>query len=499
MRAIVAGDAGAIEEEMGDLLFALVNLSRHLKVDAEGALRRASDKFTRRFEHVEKRVQENHGGWAGARAGDASRAPAARGARPLLGRGQARRGEGRGLAAMPGQRLPAPTPPLARTPEEWAEAVGPVGGRPFHGRQSSAGCTRGACSTPTRMTDLPKDLRGQLGSLAMDRAIEITDERRSADTTRKLLVRFGDGATVETVLIPGVSGGKSDLPSPALASDVDADAAAAVDDDEDEDESGTPRPTSPCASPSASRRRSDARWAASSARAASRGSSATSAPTRSWARCSSAARGSIPNERLRNVVYMGMGEPLHNYEATARSLRLLTHREGIALSARRVTVSTSGLVPEIARLGADFGGNIGLAISLHAADDETRGRLMPINKKYPLAVLMDALRAYPLPRRRRITIEYTLVAGRNDAIGEAKKLARLLRGLPVKVNLIPMNPIAASPLEPPKTAGVLEFQQVLCDAGYACFIRKRRGDDVSAACGQLALLGAKPKVRVNRL
>ena len=122
-----------------------------------------------------------------------------------------------------------------------------------------------------------------------------------------------------------------------------------------------------------------------------------------------------PNERLRNVVYMGMGEPLHNYEATARSLRLLTHREGIALSARRVTVSTSGLVPEIARLGADFGGNIGLAISLHAADDETRTRLMPINKKYPLPVLMDALRAYPLPRRRRITIEYTLVAGRNDA------------------------------------------------------------------------------------
>ncbi|HEX4447651.1 MAG TPA: 23S rRNA (adenine(2503)-C(2))-methyltransferase RlmN, partial [Polyangiaceae bacterium] len=206
-----------------------------------------------------------------------------------------------------------------------------------------------------------------------------------------------------------------------------------------------------------------------------------------------------PGERLRNVVFMGMGEPLHNYESTARSLRLLTHREGIALSARRVTVSTSGLVPEIARLGQDFAGNIGLAISLHAADDETRSRLMPINKKYPLAVLMEGLRAYPLPRRRRITIEYTLVAGRNDAPSEAKKVARLLRGLPVKVNLIPMNPIAASSLEPPAIGRVLEFQQVLCDAGYACFVRKRRGDDVSAACGQLALLGAKPKVRVDRM
>jgi 23S rRNA (adenine2503-C2)-methyltransferase len=203
-------------------------------------------------------------------------------------------------------------------------------------------------------------------------------------------------------------------------------------------------------------------------------------------------------ERLRNVVFMGMGEPLHNYDATLRALRLLTHPEGIGLSTRKVTVSTSGLVPEIARLGADFGGQIGLAISLHAADDETRTRLMPINKKYPLAELMSALRAYPLPRRRRITIEYTLVAGKNDAPSEAKKLVKLLRGLPVKVNIIPMNPIEASTLGPPDMGSVLAFQKIVCDAGYSCFIRRRRGDDVSAACGQLALLGAKPKVRVDR-
>jgi 23S rRNA (adenine2503-C2)-methyltransferase len=204
------------------------------------------------------------------------------------------------------------------------------------------------------------------------------------------------------------------------------------------------------------------------------------------------------DEELRNVVYMGMGEPLHNYAETARSLRLLTHRDGIGLSSRRVTVSTSGLVPEIAKLGADFGGQIGLAISLHAADDETRTRLMPINKKYPLAVLIQALREYPLPKRRRITIEYTLVAGRNDQLDEAKKLAKLLRGLPVKVNLIPMNPIEASTLGPPDFSGVLRFQRVLHDAGYSCFVRKRRGDDVAAACGQLAILGARKKVRVDR-
>jgi 23S rRNA (adenine2503-C2)-methyltransferase len=132
-------------------------------------------------------------------------------------------------------------------------------------------------------------------------------------------------------------------------------------------------------------------------------------------------------EQLRNVVLMGMGEPLHNYDATVRALRLLTHREGINLSSRKVTVSTSGLVPEIARLGQDFNGQIGLAISLHAADDETRSRLMPINKKYPLPILMKALREYPLPRRRRITIEYTLVAGKNDTLEEARKLVKLPR------------------------------------------------------------------------
>jgi 23S rRNA (adenine2503-C2)-methyltransferase len=398
---------------------------------------------------------------------------------------------------MPGQHLPTPTPPLARTPEEWADAVGPVGGRPFHGRQIFRWVHARGVLDAERMTDLPKDLRGQLGSLAMARAIEVTDERRSTDHTRKLLVRFGDGATVETVLIPGVSGGKSELPSPMLASDLDADAAAAVDDEEDEEDGTSPDDpvrVTQCISTQVGCAMGCV-FCASGVAGLKRHLGADEIVGQVLV-----GRARLdPNERLRNVVYMGMGEPLHNYEATARSLRLLTHREGIALSARRVTVSTSGLVPEIARLGADFGGNIGLAISLHAADDETRGRLMPINKKYPLPVLMDALRAYPLPRRRRITIEYTLVAGRNDAIGEAKKLARLLRGLPVKVNLIPMNPIAASPLEPPKTAGVLQFQQVLCDAGYACFIRKRRGDDVSAACGQLALLGAKPKVRVNRL
>jgi 23S rRNA (adenine2503-C2)-methyltransferase len=389
-----------------------------------------------------------------------------------------------------------PVPPLARTPEDWAEAIRPSGGKPFHGRQIFKWVQARGILDAERMTDLPKDLRGSLAALAMDQALLVAEERRSIDDTRKLLVRFGDGATVETVLIPGVTGGKTGLPSPVLAREIDADAAAAVEDEDDADADGpdeTVRVTQ-CISTQVGCAMGCV-FCASGVAGLKRHLGADEIVGQVLV-----GRSRLdPNERLRNVVYMGMGEPLHNYDATARSLRLLTHREGIGLSARRVTVSTSGLVPEIARLGADFAGNIGLAISLHAADDETRTRLMPINKKYPLTVLMDALRAYPLPRRRRITIEYTLVAGRNDSGVEAKKLAKLLRGLPVKVNLIPMNRIAASSLAPPGMRGVLEFQQILCDAGYACFIRKRRGDDVSAACGQLALLGAKPKVRVNRM
>ena len=157
-----------------------------------------------------------------------------------------------------------------------------------------------------------------------------------------------------------------------------------------------------------------------------------------------------------------------------------------------MTVSTSGLVPEIERLGRDFGGQVALAISLHAADDATRSALMPINRRYPLAELMAALRAYPLPKRRRITVEYTLVVRqeRRRARG-ARSSSRLLRGLPVKINLIPMNPIEASPLGPPGGDRVAAFQKVLTDAGYSCFVRRRRGDDVSAACGQLVLVGAR--------
>jgi len=398
--------------------------------------------------------------------------------------------------------------PLARTPEEWSEAARSLGGRPFHGKQIFKWIQARGVLDASKMSDLPAALRASLDDLGAGARARVTHERVATDGTKKLLLTLEDGATIETVLIPGVTGPRgagARLPNPvegdADASadpDVDADADAENAENESDEDADVPVGTdcvrvSQCVSTQVGCAMGCV-FCASGIAGLKRHLGADEIIAQVLAGRAALREG----ERLRNVVYMGMGEPLANYDATVRSLRLLTHPDGIGLSARRVTVSTSGLVPEIARLGEDFHGNIGLAISLHAADDEARTRLMPINKKYPLAKLIDALRRYPLPRRRRITIEYTLVAGKNDSLQDARKLSRLLFGLPVKINLIPMNPIEHSTLGPPDLSDALRFQKLLCDDGYSCFIRRRRGDDVAAACGQLALLGAKPKVRVSR-
>lgn len=200
------------------------------------------------------------------------------------------------------------------------------------------------------------------------------------------------------------------------------------------------------------------------------------------------ARGLVePGEELRNLVFMGMGEPLHHYDETAAALRRLMDPNGLNIGPRRITVSTVGLVPGIQRLGRDFDGKIGLAVSLHAPDDATRTRILPMNRRYPIAELLRALREYPLPRRRRIAIEYTLIEGVNDAPEHALRLAELLRGIPVKINLIAMNPIAGSELRAASASAMAEFQSLLAASGYSCFVRARRGDELDAACGQLAL------------
>jgi 23S rRNA (adenine2503-C2)-methyltransferase len=391
--------------------------------------------------------------------------------------------------------------PVARLPEEWKLALAERGERPFRALEVFRWIHKRGALDPESMSSLPKTLRtGLFGDARSVGTIERA--HRSSDDTRKLVVRLADDAPIETVLIPRVSGrNKFEGGLPSAGSDdgeTDADAAAIDDDDDDGDEheasdtagaTPTTRVTQ-CISTQVGCAMGCVFCASGVA-----GLKRHLGPEEIVGQVLLAKAALDPGEELRNVVYMGMGEPLNNYAATKRSLELLTHPDGLGLSTRRVTVSTSGLVPEIERLGADFNGNIGLAISLHAADDATRSALMPINRKYPLETLMAALRRYPLPKRRRITIEYTLVLGKNDAPEEARKLASLLRGLPVKLNLIPMNPIEASSLGPPDVRRIEAFREILTQAGYSCFLRRRRGDDVAAACGQLALAGAKPKVK----
>ncbi len=187
--------------------------------------------------------------------------------------------------------------------------------------------------------------------------------------------------------------------------------------------------------------------------------------------------------KLTNLVYMGMGEPLHNYDNTVKSITIATLNDGLQFSHRKITVSTSGLLPEMERLMRET--QVHLAVSLHATTDATRTRLMPINRRYPLEALLDTCRRLPLANRQRITFEYTLIAGVNDSEADAHRLASLLRGIPSKVNLIAMNEHPASTFEAPEYARVRRFQDILQAAGYTAFLRTRRGDDIAAACGQL--------------
>jgi 23S rRNA (adenine2503-C2)-methyltransferase len=189
--------------------------------------------------------------------------------------------------------------------------------------------------------------------------------------------------------------------------------------------------------------------------------------------------------RPTNLVFMGMGEPLHNFEQVTRAFALLTHPWGAAFSPRRITVSTAGLVPKIAELGR-LTPPPNLAISLNATTDEVRDRLMPINKKWPLAQLLQAARAFPLGHGRKVTFEYVLLAGVNDADADAERLPRLLGDLPSMVNLIPWNPFSGPQFQRPSAERIRTFQEILRRRGVQTFIRTPRGDDIDAACGQLA-------------
>ena len=353
------------------------------------------------------------------------------------------------------ENLVPATQPIARLPAEWEDWVVASGEPRYRGKQIFDWIHRRGVLDPEEMSNVPKRLRERLKEEGVGWPIEIVSAHESTDRTKKLLVGMPDGEKVETVLIPQL--GDDSVVTQCISSQVGCAMGCVF-----------------CASGVAGLKRQ-------------------MTDGEIVAQVLLGRRELGPDQRIRNVVFMGMGEPLHNYDAVARALVLLTHPDGLDLSKRRVTVSTSGLVTQIDRLGRDFGGQVQLAISLHSVRDEERSRIMPVNRKHGLAELIEALRRYPLSKRQRFTIEYTLIEGLNDTVRDANEMVDLLRGIPVKVNLIPMNPISASDLRAPDTSRITRFQEQLTRRGLSVFIRKTRGDDVAAACGQLAFHGEGPR------
>jgi len=198
-----------------------------------------------------------------------------------------------------------------------------------------------------------------------------------------------------------------------------------------------------------------------------------------------AVRETLPEKTsITNIVLMGMGEPLANYENTLKAIGLMTHPEAFKFSSRRVTLSTVGLLPELEQLTREKV-RFRLAISLNASDEETRSHLMPINRRHPLKRILEVCRKFPLQPRARITFEYVMLQGENDSLEDAKRLLKMLKGIPSKVNLIPLNEASGIPFEKPLEERVRQFQDILMEGGLTAIVRTSKGADISAACGQL--------------
>jgi 23S rRNA (adenine2503-C2)-methyltransferase len=292
------------------------------------------------------------------------------------------------------------------------------------------------------MTNLSKALREELASRAYISRPEIAEIIRSDDGTSKFLLRLDDGLSIETVLIPG-----EDHDTLCLSTQVG------------------------CAM--------GCRMCRTSKMGLVRNLTAGEIVSQLLV-----VRKAMPESRVTNVVLMGMGEPLANFKETVRAIRILTHPNGPQISWRHLTVSTAGLVPRIRDLGQEVRAK--LAVSLNAVTDEQRSAIMPINRTYPLSELLTALKEYPLPRRDRITIEYVLIHKFNDSDADARQLVRLLNPIRAKVNLIPLNDEAAGDLQSPTPQRVQRFQEILMSRSLMAIVRKSRGRDILAACGQLA-------------
>jgi 23S rRNA (adenine2503-C2)-methyltransferase len=304
------------------------------------------------------------------------------------------------------------------------------------------------------MTDLGKELRARLEAAATCGRLELAEVHRSSDGTRKLVMKTEEGHRLESVLIP----------DPA---------------DHDDPKGGLRDRLTLCISTQVGCTL-DCNFCYTASLGLARNLRASEISDQVHR-----ALGALdPGEKLTNVVLMGMGEPLANYAETVTALKALSDSRGLGLGARRITLSTAGMAPEIERLSDDV--KVNLAVSLNATTDEQRDRIMPrVNKRYPLARLLEACRRFKLPAGRRITFEYVLLEGVNDSDDDAHRLAKLVRGIPAKVNLIPFNPHPRSPYGRPADERVRAFQQILLGKDVATSVRLSRGRDIEAACGQL--------------
>ena len=293
------------------------------------------------------------------------------------------------------------------------------------------------------MTDLSKDFRSWLAENARISLVEREKILTDVDGTRKLLLRLQDGERIESVLID--EGERLTL---CLSSQV-----------------GCAYGCRFCLTGQAGFRRNLTAGEIVDQICAAR-------------------REITAGERLTNLVFMGMGEPLANLEQVIKALEIITSDRGLNFSTRKITLSTVGLIPEMLTLSSLF--PIKLAVSLHAADNETRSRVMPINKRYPLEELLEACRNLELPRRNRITFEYLLLGGVNDSPEAARKLTKILRGLRAKINLISFNEYPGAKFKAPSPSSVEEFQKILQDEHFTATLRQSRGAGIMAACGQLS-------------
>ena len=347
--------------------------------------------------------------------------------------------------------------------DELAAELAAIGEKPFRAKQLWHWIYHQGATDFAAMSSIARPLQERLAERFVIGRPEVATVQTSEDETRKWLFRFRDGQEAETVYIPDRH---EDRGAVCISSQVGC--------------------TLSC------------RFCHTGTQALVRNLGAAEIVGQFMAARDAygewpSPRGETPR-RLSTIVLMGMGEPLYNYENVAKAMRIVMDGEGIGLSRRRITLSTSGVVPMMDRCGAELGVN--LAVSLHAVRDELRDELVPLNRKYPIRELIAACRRYPgASNARRITFEYVMLRGVNDTEAEARELVRLIAGIPAKVNLIPFNPWPGSAFEPSTKAALDRFARIVMDAGFASPIRAPRGRDILAACGQLRTQSRKGRPR----